>query len=92
MLTPKREEAKEAMDRGPANSNRRWLLYGALLLAYVLHNDLWLWNDPRFVLGLPVGLTYHIGFMAVVVLLMLLLVRFAWPSHLEVEDEQESEP
>ena len=40
----------------------RPLLYGALLLAFLLHNDLWLWNDARLVLGLPVGLVYHIGF------------------------------
>jgi hypothetical protein len=58
-------------------------LYAALVLLFLLHNDLWLWNDPRFVLGLPVGLTYHVVFCAVVTLLLALLVRFAWPRELE---------
>ena len=51
----------------------RPLLYGALFLAFLLHNDLWLWNDARLVLGLPVGLVYHIGFCVGVALLMALV-------------------
>jgi len=61
----------------------RRLLFGALLLAFVLRHDLWLWNDSRFVLGLPVGLTYHIVFCIGVALLMALIVRFAWPTGLD---------
>lgn len=61
----------------------RWLLYAALAVAYLLHNDLWLWDDPRRVLGLPVGLTYHVGFCLVVAALMWALQRFAWPADLE---------
>jgi len=61
----------------------RRLLYGALVLIFVLHNDLWLWDDARLVGGLPVGLTYHIGFCLVVALVMWLIVRFAWPEDLQ---------
>ena len=61
----------------------RRLLYAALLLAFLLHNDLWLWHDARMLAGLPVGLTYHIGFCLAASLLMWLLVRFAWPENLE---------
>lgn len=62
--------------------NSPWLLYGALALLYVLHNDWWLWDDATVVLGLPVGLTYHVIYMVVTSLVMFLLVRFAWPHHL----------
>ena len=60
---------------------RRWPLaiYAALLALYVLHNDLWLWNDPRLVLGLPIGLVYHIGFCVAASAVLALLVLFAWP-------------
>lgn len=61
----------------------RIVLYLALLLLFLLHNDLWLWNDARMVAGLPVGLAYHVGYCLVVALLMGLLVRFAWPRDLE---------
>ena len=27
----------------------------------ILHQDVWNWNDATMVLGLPVGLTYHVG-------------------------------
>lgn len=58
----------------------RRLLYAALLLAFVVRHDVWLWDDPRIVLGLPVGLTYHVAFCVGVSVLMALIVRFAWPS------------
>ena len=58
----------------------RALLYAALVLLFVLHQDLWLWDDPRIVLGLPVGLSYHVGYWLVASLLLGLTVRFAWPE------------
>jgi len=61
----------------------RRLIYLALLLAFVLHNDLWYWDDPAFVLGLPIGLFYHIVFCLVVALLLGLLTRFGWPRAFE---------
>ena len=74
------EEARPR--RGAELSSRRvrpWL-YAALVAAYLLHNDLWLWEDARLVAGLPVGLAYHAGFCLVVAGLMALLVRYAWPA------------
>ena len=56
------------------------LLYAAIAVAFVLRHDLWLWSSSSTLLGLPVGLTYHVLFCLVVSLLMALLVRFAWPS------------
>lgn len=58
----------------------RLVLYGVVGVLYVLHNDLWLWHDPRVVLGLPVGLLYHVLYCLAVTLVMALLVRFAWPA------------
>jgi hypothetical protein len=66
----------------------RVLLYVALAALAVLHNDLWLWNDGRVIAGLPVGLLYHLGFCGAAALLMLLLVRFAWPEGLEAEEDR----
>jgi hypothetical protein len=69
----------------------RWILYGLLLLLYLLHNDLWFWDDPRLVLSLPIGLLYHIGFCVAAAILMALLVTHAWPERLEVEEEGDLE-
>lgn len=69
----------------------KWPLYAALLLLALLHNDLWLWNDGRLVLGLPVGLVYHIAFCAVTALVFLLIVRYAWPADLKAADAEEGE-
>jgi hypothetical protein len=33
----------------------------AFLLLFVLHHDLWFWDDATLILGLPVGLTYHVA-------------------------------
>ena len=67
-----------------------WVLYLALFVLYLLHNDLWFWNDSRLVLGLPIGLFYHVCFIIVTALVLYLLVKFTWPRHLEVESEKES--
>ena len=65
-----------------------WLLYGALLAVFVLHNDWWWWDDASFVFGLPIGLVYQALLMAVTSVVMFLLVRHAWPAHLEIDDEE----
>lgn len=61
----------------------RGILYAALVLLLALHQDFWLWNDSGMLLGLPVGLTYHVVYCLVVAALMALLVRYAWPTHLD---------
>jgi len=58
----------------------RRLVWAVLLLLFVLHNDLWLWNEPGPWLGLPAGLTYHILYCLVVTVALTLMVRFAWPA------------
>ena len=64
----------------------RRFLYWGLLALFLLHNDWWLWGDSRLAFGLPVGLGYHLVYCLVVVGVMALLVRHAWPDGLE-EDE-----
>ena len=65
----------------------RRLLYLGILALYLLHNDLWLWHDSSLVLGLPVGLVYHIGFCFAAIALMALLVNYAWPTELDEEEQ-----
>jgi hypothetical protein len=66
---------------------RHPLLYALLAALYLLHTDLWLWDDPSWSFGLPVGLTYHVFYCLAAAAAMALLVRHAWPSALAVEDE-----
>ncbi len=66
----------------------RYLLYLALLALYILHNDLWLWHDPSLVLGLPVGLLYHIAFCTAAAVLMALPVTCAWPQNLDAPEDE----
>ena len=59
-----------------------------ITLVYVLHQDLWLWRTVRpLVFGfLPAGLAYHAAYTLGISLLMVLLVRYRWPSHLEGDE------
>ena len=65
----------------------RWVLVLVVLIVLVLRHDYWWWEDARPLLFgfLPVGLWWQ----AVVTLMaggmMWMLVRFAWPGHLEDE-------
>jgi hypothetical protein len=60
-------------------------------LAYVLHQDVWFWREARpLVFGfLPIGLFYHAAFTGACSILLALMVRFAWPGHLEPESPSE---
>lgn len=63
----------------------RWLVLVLLAVLFVLRYDFWWWNEPRLVLGLPIGLTYHIAFCFAVTIVMSLVVRFAWPLSDDLE-------
>jgi hypothetical protein len=64
-------------------------LWAALILLFLLHTDVWFWNDARLVAGIPVGLAYHALFCIAASLLMWALVRHAWPPDLEGENPRD---
>ena len=72
---------------------RKLGLVVAVVVVYVLHQDVWLWRSARpLVLGLlPPGLAYHAAYSVLAAGLMALLVRAAWPARLEREAEKASE-
>lgn len=59
----------------------------ALLIAavYVLHQDFWNWraSHPLIFGFLPIGLAYHAGYSILAATMMAILVKAAWPKHLE---------
>ena len=61
------------------------LLVSMVLTVYLLHQDFWNWKraDPLLFGFLPIGLAYHIGYSILAAIMMAVLVRFAWPEHLE---------
>ena len=67
---------------------RQWLLAALIVLVYVLHQDWWFWRSAYpLVFGfIPIGLFYHAVYSLAVAGLMWLLVRVAWPSHLENDE------
>jgi uncharacterized protein DUF3311 len=70
---------------------KRTLLVIAVIVVYVLHQDFWNWRTAYpLVFGfVPIGLFYQGCYSIVAALLMWLLVKFAWPAHLEREIEQQ---
>jgi hypothetical protein len=69
---------------------KRLLLIGAVTALYVLHQDFWFWRTPKpLVFGfLPIGLFYHVLYTLAVAGLLFLMVKYAWPSHLENTDAE----
>jgi hypothetical protein len=59
---------------------------------YLVHQDFWNWKkaEPLIFGFLPIGLAYHAGYSILAAILMAVLVRIAWPKHLE--DIQSNEP
>jgi hypothetical protein len=50
-----------------------------------LHQSSFFWNDSRLVLGLPVSLFYHVALSVFLSVIMLLVVKRAWPRYLDRE-------
>ena len=65
------------------------ILLALLVMAvYVLHQDFWNWRNTSLVGFLPIGLAYHAFYSILCAAMMAILVKFAWPEHLEVEESQ----
>ena len=64
-----------------------------VVLLYVLHQDVWFWRTARpLVFGfLPVGLAYHGAYCLAAALLMWVLIRVAWPHHLDLSSAEDAE-
>ena len=73
---------------------KHWLLALWVLMVYALHQDLWNWtkSGPLLLGLLPPGLTYHLGYSVLAAFTMALLVRFAWPAHLDEEAPDDQQP
>jgi len=73
----------------------RVLLLTILIIAvYLLHQDFWNWKkaEPLIFGFLPVGLAYHAGYSILAAAMMAILVKFAWPTHLENSVPQAKTP
>ena len=75
---------------------KRILLIVAVVALYALHQDFWFWRTahPLVFRFVPIGLFYQACYSVAAALLLWLLVKFVWPSHLEREvqgDSQEEE-
>jgi hypothetical protein len=66
-------------------AGKAFLLTVLILAIYLLHQDFWNWKKTEpLVLGfLPIGLAYHAGYSILAAILMAVLVKVAWPKHLE---------
>ncbi len=67
--------------RRPSGGRWVWFLVAAFA---ALHYDFWYWGDRTLWFGwLPAGLAYHAFYSIAAGLLWALVIRVAWPSHLE---------
>lgn len=56
-----------------------------------LHHDLWNWKSRELVFGLlPIGLAYQAFYAILASVVLALLVKFAWPAHLEEDIPEEA--
>ena len=58
---------------------------GLLLVLLILFENFWMWDNDALVLGLPINLLYHMGLCILTTLVMVVVVKWAWPHHLDEE-------
>jgi hypothetical protein len=68
---------------------KKILLALIVVALLILHQDFWFWRsaDPLVFGFIPIGLFYHACYTLAVAVVMWLLVKTAWPAHLEAEAE-----
>ena len=64
-----------------------WLLVAGLI---IVHQDFWNWNESDLLLGLPIGLTYHVGLSIAAAVVWWLACLLAWPETLDDGDAESS--
>lgn len=62
----------------PTRRRGLWFLL-ALGVLFVLRIDVWNQHNADRLLGLPIGLTYHILFCLALIAFFYFMVRLAWP-------------
>ena len=64
-----------------------------VITVYLLHQDFWNWKkaNPLIFGFLPIGLAYHAAYSLLAAIMMGLLVKFAWPHHLEISEPQDGQ-
>ena len=72
---------------------KTFLLTLFVLAVYFLHQDSWNWTkaEPLVFGFLPIGLAYHAGYSVLAAITMAVLVKFAWPKHLETVEPQDGD-
>ena len=69
----------------------KYAVWGLVVLLIVLHQDNWLWDNDTLVFGfLPITLAFHMGISLAAGITWFLAVKFAWPSELQIDEEQTS--
>jgi Protein of unknown function (DUF3311) len=70
---------------------KKFLLFLLIVVVYLLHQDSWNWSSKELVFGfVPIGLAYHAGYSILAAIMMAILVKFAWPEHLEKSEPHDS--
>ena len=60
------------------------LAWGLVIVLAILRYDFWAWDDRSLMFGfVPIGLFYQILISIGAAVAWALVVRFAWPSHIE---------
>jgi hypothetical protein len=69
---------------------KKLLLFLLILAVYAAHQDIWNWAKatPMLFGFLPPGLSYQAGYSIAAAALMAVLVKFAWPKHLEEDEDR----
>lgn len=73
---------------------KAFLITVLILAVYLVHQDSWNWKQTEpLVFGfLPIGLAYHAGYSILAAIFMAVLVKIAWPKHLEENEPEDAGP
>ena len=69
---------------------KKLLLFLFIAAIYAAHQDTWNWTKatPMLFGFLPPGLAYHAAYSIAMAAMMAILVKVAWPKHLEALEDK----
>lgn len=70
---------------------KKGIIFILFLILLVLHQDFWNWDNANLVFGfMPVGLAYHAGYSLLAAAFWAVVIKIAWPTHLEEWAEEKN--
>lgn len=81
------------MASAATSARNKKIVWSLVVVLAVLHYDFWFWSDRSLLFGfMPIGLLYQALISVAAAIAWFLMVKLAWPTHIEEWADEATDP